>query len=57
MLADRRGIRLLSVNNRAVDVVHGYMVDRAKGVSPDLIWAVDCRSDGQGCMPTRAAAG
>jgi hypothetical protein len=29
-------------------VVHGSMVDRAKGLRPGLIWAVHLRSSGQG---------
>jgi hypothetical protein len=31
-----------------VDLVHWSMVDRAKGLCPNLIWAVPLRSSGQG---------
>jgi hypothetical protein len=41
--------------DRAVDSVHGSMVDRGKGVSPDLILTVGRRSIGWG--GPRAAGG
>jgi hypothetical protein len=34
--------------DRVVDLVHRFMVDRSKGVRPDLIWVLDHDVDGQG---------